>query len=91
MATVPVAPGGKYRIAYSVKAEEGVGENGIRVAAGKTVKAEYRKRKAGSWHRDSLEFTVPEGKKSVTLYFNVGRGRAGRVLQIDDIALELLR
>ena len=91
MATVPVVQNGKYRIGYSVKAEEGVGETGIRVAAGKTIKAEYRKRKAGVWHRDSLEFTVPEGRKSVTLYFNVGKGLPGQLLQIDDISLELLK
>lgn len=84
---VPVTAGAKYSLSFDVKAMDGVGTVGFRVASGgKTIISKYFRAK-DSWCKYGIDFTVPENVNNVTLYFVVGEGKSGKTLYLDNIQL----
>ena len=60
----------------------------MRVAiSGKTLASGGLKANSCVWEKGEVFFEVPEGKKSVSLYFNVGKGEPDRTLYLDNIVL----
>ena len=60
----------------------------LRVVSGdKTLAATGVEAAPDIWRQGSLTFTVPNGEKTASFYFSVGKGEADRVLYVDNIVL----
>ena len=85
---VPVVPGASSKLEFDVKAAEGAGAAGFRVAAkGKTIVSQYFKRKDDGWAKHSISFKIPEDTKNIALYFIVCEGQENLTVYLDHVVL----
>ena len=89
---VPVVPGASYKLEFDVKAAEGAGAAGFRVAAeGKTIASQYFHRKDDGWAKYCISFKIPDETKNISLYFVVCEGLPEKTVYLDNVLMERLR
>jgi len=87
----PVTPGAHYRLEFDVKTAEGNVPVRMRVVvSGKTLASGGLTANSRVWGKGDVSFRVPDGKETVSLYFNVGKGEPDLTLYVDNIVLTRL-
>lgn len=92
-----VAPGKVYKISYDYLLREGNSPDYLRlrcVGQGKekseTVFNVYSRKKSKYWQNEEKIFKIPENMNKITFYFNVGPGKKGQIVNIDNIRCKII-